>query len=402
MDWNIHPLPSSLCVAPDRVGEGQHKFSVTVAHALVRARYLLSVSNVSSSYALQAADELRACETTSMAARQRMLLEYLWAWAAAQVGDLSAALIHLDATLNPAERARDLHAYCELAWRAGVISRLLGFLSDAYYYLTEALAGSHMLIQRGDACDSQFQADLHLRLASVNFELGLFRVASHHLDEATLVLRSAGSQAHLQAASLSWIQAQLLRWQGHLGSALEISVRAADELTLIAPPDTSARMELVVAEIALDLAEHSSRGPGAPFSMARATYLDIASRYIQSAEEHTQQSVDPIGEMVALLARRRWQRLDRRGEGNLAVFESVARKAEALGDISVVGRAYTALGDELRDRGKRDAALASYHQANDILERQKFVALAIHPRRALLIAREMSSDTPDMQTESEL
>lgn len=402
MDWNTHPLPNSLCVAPDRVGEDEHTFSLAVAHALARARFLLSVSHLSSSYAHRATAELRAYAAASMALRQQMLREYLLAWSAAQEGELPTALIHLDASLNPAEKARDLHAYCELAWRAGGISRQLGFLPDAYYYLSEALAASHSLMQREPACDSQFRADLHLALASVTFELALFPAASHHLDEAALLLRSAGLQAHLQAVSLNWIQAQVFRWLGQLGPALVTAMRAADDLMPIVPPDTSARSQLVVAEIALDLAERFSRGPGAPFSIAHASYLDIASRYIQSAEDFTQQAADPIGEMVALLARRRWRRIDHRGDGDLSVFEAMARRAESLGDFSVVGRAFTALGDELRARGRREAALSYYLQASEILERQKFFAGAILPRRALLIAREMSSDITDMQTESGL
>lgn len=402
MDWNTHTLPSSLRIAPPRVGGDEHAYSLVVANALTRFHRLLSEAGHTPSsihQISQASKELRAYQQKPMAVRQRLLLEYLLAWATAQEGDLRAALIHLDASLVQAERLRDWRAYCELAWRAGIAGQRLGFYVDAHCYLNESLGAIHNLVQHGDSPDNNLRFDLHLRLASVNFELALFAEASRHLKEAAMLLRSLGAQAYRQAASLSWIQALLYRWKGQLPAALDSAMLAADDLERAAPSGALARIQLVVVETALDLAERFTHAPLAPSSRGYATYMDVTNRYIHASMQLTQEATDPVDAMISRLLVHRWRRLGHIGGNHVAAIESVAHDAEILGEMGVVGRAHTALGDEHIAQGEHEAALTCYRRASDILERHKFRALAILPRRALLMASEMSA-RPDTQAES--
>lgn len=402
MDWNTHPLTSSLRIAPPRVGGDEHAYSLVVANALTRFHRLLSEASHTPSSIHQvseASKELRAYQQKPMAVRQRLLLEYLLAWAATQEGDLRAALIHLDASLVQAERLRDWRAYCELAWRAGIAGQQLGFYVDAHCYLNEALDAIHNLVQHGDSPDSNLQFDLHLRLASVHFELALFPETRRHLEEASMLLRSLGAHAYRQAASLRWIQALLYRWQGQLPAALDSAMLAADDLERAVPSGALARIQLVVVETALDLAERFTHAPLAPSSLGYAIYMDVANRYIHSSMQLTQKAADPVDAMISRLLVHRWRRLGHIGGNRLAAIESVAHDAEMFGDMSVVGRAHTMLGDEHIAQGEREAALTCYRRASDILYRHKYLAAAIWPRRALLMASEMSAG-PDIQAES--
>ena len=99
------------------------------------------------------------------------------------------------------------------------------------------------------------------------------------------------------------------------------------------------------------------------------------------------QERDAIGLGMAELALDRVYRLMgryRAFEGSIAVIEDVIRSARQVNDMSLLGRAETALGETLFAAGRVEAACLSYFRAQTLLAEHQLDGLAIRPQRALV------------------
>jgi hypothetical protein len=158
----------------------------------------------------------------------------------------------------------------------------------------------------------------------------------------------------------------------------------------IGTPAASGRIQSVVADIALDLAE--TFPPGAHGGGARSAFVTLAGPYIERALGLTRESQDVGGEGMALLAHARYSRARRLNEDRLPAIEGVLRTARRLGDVALLAQAHTALGSELTARHESEAALVCYRQVLDALQGSDVPALGIWAHRAIVHADELRSN----------
>jgi hypothetical protein len=146
-----------------------------------------------------------------------------------------------------------------------------------------------------------------------------------------------------------------------------------------------ARMQRVIAECALDLAEGSSPSL---IGFGRDAYLGIARPTIEQALVIARETSDLSGENMALLVRARVERLCGEQTDRLTTIHSALDCAEQLEDPALAILAYTARGQELAARDEREAALDAFQTADDVSLQYTLPVLGLAGRRAVARAKE--------------
>lgn len=189
---------------------------------------------------------------------------------------------------------------------------------------------------------------------------------------------------------LEWITALLLRWRGDAATGLHHALAAADALAELSTTPSYGRIQTVVAEIALDLAETA---PAEGSHQGKTAYLMLARPYIDRALARARRTgeQDEPGEGLALLTHVRYSRLSGEVSDGLGEIETVLRTAKWLNDVPLQGEAMTSMGHELAARGEEDQAMACYRAALDALALSEVPALGMPARRSLLLASEMGN-----------
>jgi hypothetical protein len=158
-------------------------------------------------------------------------------------------------------------------------------------------------------------------------------------------------------------------------------------LELYAPlnsPLNVARLRIVIADIALDIAQ--SFLPSS--ADVPSNFIDLAATHLAQAMKANTMRIDPTGRALADLTYVRLSRLAGTNEDRLALLEAGARRASMLGDLPLLGQVQTSLGDELRHLGNMQAAIDLFGQAVDTLLQSDAPTYAIWPKRALLEYKE--------------
>lgn len=331
-------------------------------------------------------------------AGQRLHLEYALALIYAGEGDWQPALACLENAWEISARLQDWAAQVELGYLAGSLLQMQAYYSEAYEIYGAAL-GSLRSLERGDGpIDPTFELDLVLRLAWAAWELGIFPTSLRHLDDAYRLRAQWAPEAANEAASLAWLDAQLSRVRGYPTRALQLSSAAANLLLTHGKPVNAGRCHIILAECAFDVVE-MARGSSSPhtfvggFGAERntlpSTPADALAFGHGAAEQglaFAQDAKDPVGVAMARLAIGRSIRLGVRGGRTMAGVagaEAIIRTAHRLGDISLLGRAKTALGDELATIGRTDSARLTYYRAACLLDEHQLGGLSFWPRQAL-------------------
>ena len=332
-------------------------------------------------------------------AGQRLHLEYALALIYAGEGDWQLALACLDNAWELSVHLHDWAAQVELGYLAGSLLQMQAYYSEAYELYATALESLRSLECGNGPIDPIFELDLVLRLAWGAWELGLFPTSLRHLDDAYRLRAQWAPDAADEAASLAWLDAQLSRVRGHPMRALQQSSAAANLLLTHGKPVNAGRCHIILAECAFDVVElaHGTGSPhsfidrfGAEKNMHLPTHLDPLSFGRASAERglaFAQAAEDHVGVAMARLAIVRSIRLGARTGRTIAGVagaEAVIRTARHLGDISLLGRAQTALGDELAAMGRTDSARLTYYRAVCLLDEHQLGGLGFWPRHALL------------------
>jgi tetratricopeptide (TPR) repeat protein len=327
-----------------------------------------------------------------MSERQRLHVCYILALAYAADGKFAQALRWLDMALELGVALDDLGALAELLYLHGVASSRLLRYQEAAADHWDCLALLRNRDSDPNPADLAFELDVVEQLAEFEFLLAHYDRSASLLESAARLVPAAPEQ-RTEAAGLEWVRAQLYRWRGEKELALRHAMAAADVYAAIGSPAASGRIQTVVADIALDLAETFPPLPAGPrLGGANSAFVTLAAPYVERALHLAHESQDMEGEGMALLARARYSRARQLNEDRLPAIEGVARTAQRLEDMALLAQAQTALGHELAARREGEASLVCYRQALDTLQGSDMPALGVWAHRAIAHADELRSD----------
>ncbi len=381
----------SLHIPDDPAWHLDAKYSPAVARALIRAYAVLRSGPQDVTHFQSARAYVNTCLHHPMTARQYLRVLYVLALAYAATEDDARAIAHLDDALDLAVHLSDTGALVELFYLRGALNgrrwRYRAAADDQGSSLSlvrDVVPAAH----QHQPHDAAFTLDVLLELAASEFMVAHYEQSARHVDEARpLVGQVAGHQR--QAATLEWLSALLLRWRGEPERALGPAMAAADVFAGLNAPAATSRIQSIVAEIALDIAESFPTGGDV---QGRDAMLTLAGPYVRSAATLAREAGNASVEGIAVVACAQWERARRPETNVIPTIEAVLRAAEQCDDLPLRVQAVTALGQELEARGEHSSALKCYRQALDIVEKSEVPALGVWARRALLHASEMDSD----------
>jgi hypothetical protein len=169
---------------------------------------------------------------------------------------------------------------------------------------------------------------------------------------------------------------------------------AADIYARDGSTSMASRIEGVVAEIAMDLAERfrERRQP-----QAREASLMVAQVYAQRAVDLAGSDETDASRLMAEITHVRLERLRGTPGDRTSRLKDLATLGGVRRDVAIEAQAYTELGRECEISGDRDSAMSWYRQAVAIVNEHKLIALATWAQRALyrLAGETQASDVGD-------
>lgn len=318
--------------------------------------------------------------------RQRLHVLYVTALAQAAQDPSLAAVGTIDAALLLADELDEFEAQAELFVLRASVNRAILQVPDAARDLQRYL--DLMVVHHQATPDEATPAipdgaddliDVLLHLAGSEFVLGHYDDASQLLDQVERFFsRAAGTD--LQLALLNWTRALLLRWRGLYEVALVHAMAAADVYASAGEPGSASRIQTIVAEIAMDLAERFRRQHQ---MQACASFLVLAEPYLQRAVDLARLNAIESSEVMALITETRLHVLLGHPGDRKPLLRRCASRARQHQDNAVVAQAYTALGGEYEAVGNIRLAVRWYEKALAILNEAQLAALGVWAQRAL-------------------
>lgn len=288
------------------------------------------------------------------------------------------ALERLETACDLSVELDDPAAIVELSFLCGCLTRNQLQLSTATSYFEVALVAFEQLPDADQSLHVDTAFALLIQLAFVTFYQAHYDETATHLEKARRLAPHTSSPAQSRA-DIDWVEALLNRWRGQSETGLHQALAFVDVIAQEASPLSVVRAKLLVADLALDCIAHTF--PGKP--RAAQPLLALARPYVQDAVALARSAQDSSGLGLALLADVRLSRLEGRDAPRVATIEHVFGVARQLGDIALLTQAHTALGDEFRFEGEKEAALACYRESLHALEPSDIPALGIWPRRSI-------------------
>lgn len=316
---------------------------------------------------------------------------YLGLWLAA-LGDYSTSTEYLDEAVTRVIRNDTI----DNMFAAAQIGHALGEnhyhtlqCASATEYYTLALDALDMTADEADADVASDGWDLRitamLRLASQYFLLSRFDEAMRALSAArTLLVNNPETpQSPFHRATFTWISALLSRWIDDPAAGIRNILETLAEYSRHDSPLNNARAHIVASDIILDLAER--HGVASVSASAIAPFIRLAEPYILRALQQTHALGDMSGEFMAGLTHIRLLRVTNNQDfDRCAILDSLILQAKHVHEPSLLGQAYTALGDELLHRNAPEQAGNCYRYALDALADTEIPAYGVFARRALL------------------
>jgi|GEM_PF-6327090 len=375
-------LESSLRTPINPRWEEEEGYSPLVADELQHVFVLLQTAEERDA-SLQADARLRSCFQRPHSRHQRLQLFYALGLTFLRLGEMELAQTTVETALDLADRLPDLAATAELMYLAGSVAYATGAYKPGADYLTSAGALLTQLGDEDDPADTALMIDALSTNALCLYTLQAYPAAWAAVKEARLlVARPPGDP--LRAGTLALLAALLHRWTGDPARGLQEAMAGAEAYAEWGVTRIQrlylARLQRVVAECALDLAEAS-----APHltGLGHDTYLRIARPAIQRTLALARETDDAASGGMALLVQAREQRLRGKQTNRLATIAAVIESAEELEDPALAILAYTARGEELAARNEREAALDSFQTADDVSLQYQMPVLGVIARRAL-------------------
>ena len=325
---------------------------------------------------LRAANEVIPCLSMPIATPQRLRVFYIAARAYAADGQSEEALDWTDGAIDLSIKLDDWSALITLLYLRGALNAmLLRYVEGAADYDESR----RVLRERAtDGVPRDVAFDLHLTImqANLRFFTGKYADAEELVEEARGLV-SLCSGVERERATIAWVEANLLRLRGSPERALRPALAAAEVYTKEGPANSAARIQILTAEVSLDLALTLPQGSD------RNALICLARPHIAKALQLVEGMDDVPAEVLARLAEVRCLRLEGVDVHRLAILERQLVTVQGLGDKALLGQVYSALGDEVAGRGEVASAQSCYRQALRILDDTDLQALRIWAWRAL-------------------
>jgi tetratricopeptide (TPR) repeat protein len=381
---------TSLHIPDDPSWREDPSYSFDVADRLISTFKRLRAGHGSVDTYLSLLPALLAAQKVSIALVQRQHLVYALALCWNGIAEPQEAIACLDHALELSARLADSRGFAECAYLRGATSNILLAHEEASINFLlclqtlRASADRHSSLITGHSDDPSLELNALLGRAGVEFMLAHNDLAMDLLDEAAHLLESAlpTPSTHRERAILAWLRSLTLRWSGAPGLALPFAIQAAELLNQHGSLEAQGRIQIIVADTALDIAEIFARTPSN--QRARDIYLGLADPYIDRARALSHTAADPAGEGLASLALARVRRMAGRHLARASLIEDVIRSARQLRDPVLLGQAYLALGHELASNDHLDRARNRFVAARQLLETTDAHALNLLAQRALV------------------
>lgn len=330
---------------------------------------------------------------SSMSVRQRLHVCYVLATAYIADDEYGLGLRMLDTGLDLAESLHDDGALIELLYLRGSAYRALSLFREAADDYAVCIAILRDQTEEYEeyqneepaTVDPALELQLLVQLSGFEFMLMRFDVAETLLSQAERLIPQVPG-CSMEAATIGWIRALLCRWSGAPERALRYAIATEDVYATAEQAASASRIQTIVADTALDLAETFPNGVR---SDAGAACARLANRYAKRALASSRKVKDEGGLGVALLACARYDLMRGRNVDTRANIERVIRMAERLDDACLRVDAQTALGREIEARQNLDSALSAYRSARETAIAYNVQAMGVWAQRAILRASEM-------------
>ncbi|HEX5441359.1 MAG TPA: hypothetical protein VFW76_10770 [Ktedonobacterales bacterium] len=372
----MHLFSSSLHAPDDAAWKASYGYSSDIAGVLIEAYTAVRRGRGRLDGYLQAIALAMPSVKARMSRRQRMHLYFILATGAAASEWYDEALYWVDRAIALAIHLEDIAAELELLSLRASCNRALLRLIDAIEDCRDSLGQLDAQHEALGVDDPSARLHTHAQLATFTYFTAQPDLARLHLAEAR-ALTPRVPHGQFESATAEWVQAHLFRTYGEYERALRHLLGIYDDYIKEATIVSRERMEIFIADAALDWAEKLS--PGAD----RNAFLALSLGHLETAERLASENDDQPGEGLAQLARVHYNRLSGANVERIARLEDVIHLGYTLDDVAIKAQAYTALGDEYAAAGERESALGCYRKALDVLEHSQVSVLGAEARRAL-------------------
>lgn len=329
-------------------------------------------------------DALKCLEPVSearMSKRQRLAMLFIVSLAHASTDQPAPALEPIDEALELALELGAEGAQRDLLLLRASVNRYVLQVPDAVTDLKECLRLLSIYAEHRDLSptelDARLEAVLHLALAE--FYVGHFESTERLLQRATALIPQV-PENRLAPSTLAWTRALLLRWQGQYEMALDQAKTAAEGYSEHGAPGMISRIQGVVADIALDLAERAQRSGE---DLAARTCFDIAERYVQSAIDVAADANYESSLIMAFVINARLHQLRHEPSDRIDWLLELAELGKEHSDMALTAQAYTQIGREYEAMGDAGAARDWYAKALVVLRESQLTALGVWAQRGL-------------------
>lgn len=372
----MHLFSSSLHAPDDAAWQASYGYSSDIANVLVAAYTAVRRGRGRLDGYLRAIALAMPSVKARMSRRQRMHLYFILATSAAANNWYDEALYWVDRAIALAIQLEDIAAELELlSLRASCNRALLKFV-DAIEDCRDSLGQLDAQYEALGVDDPSARLQTHAQLATFGFFTAQPDLATLHLAEAR-ALTPRVPHGQFESATAEWVQAHLYRTYGEYERALRHLLGIYDDYIREATIVSRERMEIFVADVALDWAEKLSPGTD------RNAFLALCHAHLETAERLAHENDDQPGQGLAQLARIHYNRLSGANVERIARLEDVIHLGYTLDDVAIKAQAYTALGDEYAAIGERESALGCYRKTLDVLEYSQVTVLGTVAMRAL-------------------
>ncbi|MBF6590179.1 MAG: hypothetical protein IVW57_06555 [Ktedonobacterales bacterium] len=335
-------------------------------------------------------DQLKGHSSRRMCRQQRVRVYLLLGMACvADAGEgCDKALEWLAKALDLAEALDDRPALPQLFYLHGFANCLRLHYREAAEDMATCLGVLGCLAEEDALLDLALEQEAWTKLAMCSFLLGHGDLAATCYEEAAHLAEQAPERP-LEAADVEWGRSLLKRWQLKPIVALSHGLTAWNLIQRTDDRAAAGRIQTIIAEIALDLADAYTLST--PHERGDH-YRTLARPFAQRALALTREAEDIAGEGVAQLVSARCGAATGENVDRLPMLDHVYALGQRLGDVALCGQALTGLGREYDARGQGEQARECYRRALDTLEGTDVAVLGLWAWRGLRGLREWHLD----------